>query len=314
MYLNSIAHYIPDRIVPNSYYEKLNGLEEGFIIQRTGIHERRAASEGENTNTMSVESVNILSKNAPYSLKEVDLIVGATYTPYDTVGTMAHWVQKEFEIPNAAVITLSSACSSLVNAVEIAEGYFAMNKATKALVIATEHNTYYNNETNVYSGHLWGDGSVAMLISKEKINEQDAKIIDIMTCGLSHIDKGPEGVYLRPRDGGILMPDGKNVFINACKYMASMTEDILKKNDFTIADISYYVPHQANKRIIDNVAKRLELKEEQTLTNIALLGNTGCASCGIALSQNYDSIEKGKLVVISVFGGGYSSGSMLIEK
>ncbi len=314
MIINAIAHYLPKEIVTNKYFEKLNGLSDEHIVQRTGIKSRVKAAENENTNTMSIDAVRNAVEDLPYSIKDVDLIVGATYSPYDTVGTMAHVVQQKFDIDGAQVLSVSSACSSFVNALEIVEGYFAMNKATKALVIAAEHNTHYNNETNIYDGHLWGDGAAAVFVSKEKHSDKDMEIVDLKTIGLGNIDKGPEGVYLRPRDGGIVMPDGKNVFINAIKYMAEIPKEILKNNNLTIDDLSYFIPHQANKRIIDNVAKQLNLEEEQVFINIDTLGNTGCASSAIALSQNFDKFKKGENVVLSVFGGGYSAGGILLRK
>jgi 3-oxoacyl-[acyl-carrier-protein] synthase-3 len=250
----------------------------------------------------------------PYSLSDVDLIVGATYTPYDTIGTLAHAVQGYFNIHRAKAITITSACSSFINAVEIVEGYFATNKAQRAIVITSEHNSAYNNDRDEQSGYLWGDGAAVAFISKEKDSEKDIKILDLNTTGLGHIGKGIEGVYLRPRNGGLQMPYGKDIFVYACKYMISEVENIIKKNHFTLDDIDYLIPHQANFRIIDNVTKTLGLRNGQRIMNIEEIGNTGCASTLVALSQNWDRFLKDELIVITVFGGGYSSGAMLLKK
>lgn len=314
MIINSVAHYVPEKVVPNEYFLEINGLSDEFIVQRTGIKTRRVTGSGENTNTMAIEAVKASLDSLPFPIQEVDLIIGATYSPYDTVGTLAHAIQQKFDIDKAIVVSISAACSSFVNAVEIAEGYFSTGKAKKAIIVASEHNTYYNNEDNIYSGHLWGDGSAALFLSKEKYSDQDVTILDISTSGLANIDKGPDGVFLRPKDGGILMPDGKNVFLNACKYMAQSTEDILHKNGYTIKDLSYFIAHQANKRITDNVANRLMLNPDQVFTNIEEFGNTGCASSAIAFSQNYHRLKKDDIIVLSVFGGGYSCGSILMKK
>lgn len=114
---------------------------------------------------MAIEAVRNLQRTLPYSIEEVDLIIAATYSPYDTVATAAHMVQREFKIHNARCLSVTAACSSFINAMEIAEGYFAMKKASKALIIASEHNTAYSNENCPQSGHLWGDGAVAIAIS-----------------------------------------------------------------------------------------------------------------------------------------------------
>lgn len=314
MYINAVCHYLPETIVLNEHYTNLNGLTDEWIYKRSGIKQRTKAGQEENTNSMSIDAIKTIEKNLPYSLDDIDLIVGATYTPYDTVGTLAHAVQGHFNIRDAKAITITSACSSFINAIEIVEGYFAMNKAEKAIVIAAEHNSAYNNDEDEQSGYLWGDGAGVVFISKKKYSTDDLTILDLSTTGLGNIGKGIEGVYLRPINGGLKMPYGKDIFIHACKYMVSEVENILKKNKFKIEDVNYLIPHQANVRIIDNVAKTLGLKNGQRIMNIENNGNTGCASTAIALSQNWDRFNKDDLIVITVFGGGYSSGAMLLKK
>ncbi len=314
MYINAIRHYLPQTIVSNEHYTNLNGLTDDWIFKRSGIRKRTKAGADENTNTMSIDAIKSATGILPYNLSDVDLIVGATYTPYDTVGTLAHAVQSHFNIHRAKAVTITSACSSFLNAVEIVEGYFALNKARKAIVIASEHNSAYNNDRNEQSGYLWGDGAGVAFISKERFSEADIQIIDINTSGLGHIGKGVDGVYLRPFDGGLQMPYGKDVFVYACKYMVSEVENILEKNSYSTKDIVHFVPHQANSRIIDNVAKSLGLNNGQRIVNIEETGNTGCASTIVALSQNYVRFMKDELIVVTVFGGGYSSGAMLMKK
>lgn len=314
MYINAASHYLPVTIVPNEYYAKLTGLSDEWIYKRSGIRSRTRATADENTNTMSVEATKAAINRLPYSVKDIDLIIGATYTPYDTVGTLAHAVQRFFGIPAARVISVSSACSSFLSAMEIVEGYFATNKARKALVIASEHNSAYSDDMDEQSGHLWGDGAAAVFISKDKASEEDIKILDLNTTGLGHIGKGIEGVYLRPNEGGLKMPFGKDVFTNACKYMVLEVKDILKKNCLTPEEIVHLIPHQANSRIIAQLVKALGLHNGELIMNMEETGNTGCASTMIALSQSWKRFRKSELIVVTVFGGGYSSGAMLLRK
>ncbi len=313
MYINSLGHYLPAQLIPNSYFLEVNGLTDEWIYSRTGIKTRTKAEKHENTNTMAVEAVRCALDKLPYNIQDVDLIVGASYSPWDTVATIAHKVQHEFNINNAQAIYISSACSSFVNAVEIVEGYFAMGKATKALIITSEHNTAYSNESDEKSGHLWGDGAAAMFISKEPTKQSEGKVVDVFTRGLGNIGKGVEGVYLHPYSGGLNMPYGKDVFTNACKYMSDAINEVLNRNNKSISDVDFLIPHQANMRIIKYLASDLKVDKEKIITNIEELGNTGCASTLIGLSQNVARIKKGNLVGITVFGGGYSSGSMLIQ-
>jgi 3-oxoacyl-[acyl-carrier-protein] synthase III len=314
MYINAAYHYLPGKIIPNSYYTDLIDLTDEWIYKRSGIRTRTKADIDENTNTMSIDAVKSGIDKLPYDLKKVDLIVGATYTPYDTVATNAHAVQSYFAISRAKALSISSACSSFLNAVEVVEGYFAINKSQKALVVASEHNTAYSDDMDKQSGYLWGDGAGALLISKERISEEDIEILDLNTTGLADVGRGLEGVYLRPNNGGLQMPYGKDIFVHACKHMVAEVENILKKNNFTMKDIEHFIPHQANSRIINKVAETLGLTNGKLVMNIEDSGNTGSASTAIALSQNWNKFKKGELIVITVFGGGYSSGAMLLKK
>jgi 3-oxoacyl-[acyl-carrier-protein] synthase III len=314
MYINTASHYLPETIIPNEYYTRLIGLTDEWIYKRSGIRKRTKAGIDENTNTMSIKVVESALDQLPYPIKEVDLIVGATYTPYDTIGTLAHAVQAHFDISPARVVSISTACSSVLNAIEIVEGYFAVNKAHRAIVVASEHNTAYSDDMDEQSGHLWGDGAGALFISKERVTEGDMEIIDIATHGLAHVGKGMEGVCLRPKEGGLKMPYGKDIFVNASKYMISEVKDLLRKNHLTLKDINYLIPHQANTRIISNIGESLGFRNGEMIANMEETGNTGCASTIIALSQNWDKFLRDELVVITVFGGGYSSGAMLLKK
>lgn len=313
LYINKISHYIPGGIVPNSYFKEVNGLEDEWIYSRTGIKTRSKAGPEENTNTMAIKAVDNGANDLPYALDKVDLIVAATYSPYDTVATIAHTVQRRYHAEGAKCLSVSSACSSFINAMEVAEGYFAMGKATKAIVIASEHNTQYANETDPQSGHLWGDGAVAVFISTEKYRERDAKILSIYTQGLGHVGKSTGAVYLRPRHGGIGMPDGKDVFINACHYMVDALNKAGEACGKRLEDLSYISSHQANQRIIRNISRQTGFPEERFLMNIETRGNTGSPSCALSLSENLEKIQPGDLVGLTVFGGGYSCGAMFLQ-
>lgn len=311
MYIHEVSHYLPTQVVGNEHFTELNGLSSEWIIERTGIKERRKAAADENTNTMAVEVVRRLQDKT--DLSTVDLIVGATYTPHDTIVTLAHVVQHHLNIPEIPVVSISSACSSLLNAIEIVEGYFALNKASRALVVVSEHNTAYNNEQDTISGHLWGDGAAALLITKTRQSQNDLFIRYLLTGGAAHTGKATMAVVLQPLVKGVIMPAGRDVFINACQYMPKATQQVLYKCGMTLADVDYVLPHQANLRISRNVMQTLGLPEEKLISNIERLGNTGCAGCAIALSERWDDFKKGQRIIVTVFGGGYSYGAMLVE-
>ncbi|MDR2774460.1 MAG: ketoacyl-ACP synthase III [Tannerella sp.] len=313
MYINATGFYIPEERVPNEYYAKKTGLTDEWIVQRTGIKTRSRARSDENINTMSTDAVKNALPSLPYDIKDVDLIISSTYSPFDTVGTAAHVVQYKFGIEKAKAFTMSSACSSFVNAMEIIEGYFAVGKARKALIVGGDKNSAYNNEDDPRSGHLWGDAAVAFFISDERVTDDDCEVVDIYTEALGCLGKGPEGIQLRPRDGGICMPEGKDVFVQACTYMPKNALRLLEGNGYTLNDLSYFIGHQANMRILRNIANNICLSEDKMLSNIEELGNTGSASCALVFAQNRAKFKKDDLICISVFGGGYSAGACLIR-
>lgn len=313
MYINATGFYVPAGRVPNQYFLNVNGLTSEWIEKRTGIKTRSKAAADENLNTMSMAAIQDALPKLPYDIAEVDLIIAASYSPFDTVATPAHLAQREYNMTNAKALYLSSACSSFMNALEVAEGYFAMGKASKALIISADHNSAYSNESDPKAGHLWGDAAVAVFISKDSYGAGEGKILEVYTHGLGHIGKGPEGVQLRPRNGGIMMPEGKDVFINACTYMPQNILYLLEKNGLTLDNLSYFIGHQANMRIMSNIAKQLGLPEEKFLSNIGELGNTGSVSCALVYAQHAADFKKDDLVGITVFGGGYSTGACLIQ-
>jgi 3-oxoacyl-[acyl-carrier-protein] synthase-3 len=315
VYLHHVAAYLPAAVVTNEHFTRLNGLASDWIIERTGIRERRKAGPGENANTMAVAATRALLAELPsFDASGIDLIVAGTYTPHDTIYTAAHAVQRELNVSEIPVISISSACSSLLNAVEIVEGYFALNKASRALVVVTEHNTAYNNEEDTMAGHLWGDGAAALLITKERLSDGDLHIKQVLTGGAATVGKADEAVTLKPVDKGIVMPFGRDVFQQACTYMTRITQQLLDKNGLVANDLTYLIPHQANLRISVNVTKQLGLDPSRAVNNIDRLGNTGCAGSAIGLAEIWSTLQPGNKVIVTVFGGGYSYGAMLLEK
>ena len=313
MYINSMGNYVPSERITNDYFENLNGLEPGWILQRTGITSRSKAAPGEGSDSMALAAIEDALKNLPYDIKDVDLIVAACYSIYDTVATPAHIAQQHYDMSGAKAVYVSAACSSFINGLEVIEGYFAAGKAKRALLICPEHNTYYSNEHDPKAGHLWGDAAVAFFVSKEKEADTDIEILDIFTEGLGNVGKGPEGVKLRPKEEGIMMPDGRDVFVHACKYMIYALKNSLSHTGLKIEDLSKLICHQANRRIVAQVAHQLDKPIDDFLNNIETLGNTGSASAALVLTQNLDKFKKGDKAALMVFGGGYSCGCFIVK-
>jgi 3-oxoacyl-[acyl-carrier-protein] synthase-3 len=315
IYINATGFYIPAKRIPNSYFAQLYGKPEEWFTQRTGIITRARAEQKETIDYMSIKAVENAVRSAPFPIGEVDLVVFASYSPDDLVGTTAHRVQRVFGIPEAKALYVSSACSSAMNAVEIVCSFIMSGIATKALVVAADRNSTYADDNDPAHGHLWGDAAVAYFISSERGGKGDIEIVDVETRGLGHIGAGPDGVYLRPRtDGiGIGMPNGRDVFNQACTYIEKYTRDILTRNGLDVPSLDWFVSHQANLRIVSHVCGELGLPMERTLNNIAELGNTGCGSSLLSLAQHRDRLKPGDNIAVATFGGGYSVGAMLLK-
>jgi 3-oxoacyl-[acyl-carrier-protein] synthase-3 len=311
MYINGLSEYLPERVVDNQYFSDKTGREPAWFEARTGMLERRRAAPGENASTMAVEAVERLRASLPNGLGKVDLILGGSYTPWDTLATMAHVVQRQFDLQDARALYISSACSSYLNAIELAEAYFDSGRSKNALIVMSEHNSLYCKDEDFKSGHLWGDGAAAMLASKEKTPESFMQIVDVTTAGLGHLGVGPQGVYLSVRDEGLVMPNGRDVFQHACRAMEESSRELLAKHKLAVSDVKLLVAHQANGRIISHVAETLGLASEQVANTVKTLGNTGCASVPISLYRYRSVLRSGDYVLLVAFGGGYSSGAAL---
>jgi 3-oxoacyl-[acyl-carrier-protein] synthase-3 len=311
MFILATSEYLPERVVDNEYFSSLLGKPPSWFEERTGILQRRRAAPDENVHTMAVRAVAAL-KTQGASLADVDLIIAASYTPLDTIGTIAHVVQREFRLQGARAMYLSTACSSFLDALDVAFVYFKAGKASKALIVAVEHNSAYARDDDIMSGHLWGDGASAVLLSRTATTSA-FEVIQIDTKGLGDLGHGPEAVSLTAAKG-LTMPFGREVFTHACEGMAASIRGLLASNELTVEDVRLLVPHQANRRILDHVAHDLKLPKERLALTIDSLGNTGCASVAIALHRYGHTVAKGQWVVLVTFGGGYSVGTALLRR
>lgn len=312
MYINATGFYVPSARVHNDFFFEINGKTDEWIRQRTGIVTRSRAMDEENTNTMALLAVENALPSLSYDISAVDLIVAASYSPHDTVATPAHVVQNRYGIRGAKAIYVSSACSSFINALEIVECYFKAGKAKRALIVGAEKNSDYYHPEDPKSGHLWGDAAAAFFISSERVSETDAHIRTIHTEALGHIEGCTSAINMRPTKGGISMTNGKDVFVRACMTMPNNVRKLLIESNMTIDNLSYLVPHQANLRIMKNVAHDLGIEDERCLQNIVELGNTGSVSSALVYAQNAHRFKPGDVIVMTVFGGGYSTGGCLI--
>ena len=313
MYISGLAEYLPAQVVDNPYFSARTGYPPEWFASRTGMRERRRAAAGENANSMAVDAVARLAAEIPGSLKDVDLIIGGSYTPWDTIATMAHVVQRHFQLRNARAVYISSACSSFLNALEMAAAYFESGRAKNALIVTSEHNSLYCKDDDPQSGHLWGDGAAAILVTRDAAASSFLDVLDVTTAGLGHLGEGPEGVQMAPRGLGLVVPKGRDVFQHACREMEDVGRSLLKRNGMQTEQVRLLVAHQANRRIVEHVAEKLGFSGDRVAYTVDTLGNTGCASTPITLGRHRSLLKPGDLVLAVAFGGGYSSGGALLR-
>ncbi|NKC01930.1 MAG: hypothetical protein GKR90_25990 [Pseudomonadales bacterium] len=279
VFIESLASYVPANRLDNDTLSKLTDKSPAWFLERTGIGERSRAESNETTSSMAIDSVDRLMHAHPGALQDVDLIIGASYTPDDTLSNMAARVQRTFELETARVYFLSTACTSFISCLELAELMLEAGKAHRALIVVSEHNSRFTEDANPYSGHLWGDGAAAIVVSKSA-EKAKFRIEYAESRGMACAGLGPEAITLDPTQGqqGLVMAHGRDVFNNACRQLVAEVNTGLGSCGLTAQNIDWFVPHQANMRIINQVAKNLKLSQDRCVITIGERCLFRCAS------------------------------------
>jgi len=319
--ITAVGKYVPKKIITNHDLEKILDTNNDWIVSRTGIKERRKISDGKASVYMATQAIKEIIKNKNLNPEEIDAIIVATITPDMFFPSCACLIQKEIVASNAWGFDLSAACSGFVFALETASNMIQSNKYKKIIVVGVDTMSSILDYTDRNTSVLFGDGAGAVLIEPSQKNG----IID----SIMKID-GTGGDFLYMPGGGSLNPttkktvkdnmhyvkqDGASVFKRAVKGMTDVTLELIKKNNLRTNDIDLFIAHQANKRIIDLVATKLNLSDEQVFINIDKYANTTAATIPIAI---YDAINESKLknntnLIITTFGAGFTWGTIYIK-
>ena len=320
--ITTTAKYLPDGVLSNFDLEKMIDTTDDWIKTRTGIETRRLVSEGQASAYMATEVGKILLERSNTDKNEIDLIIIATITPDTLLPSTAARVQHNLDAQNCWGFDLSGACTGFLYALETGSKFVESGNYKKVMVIGVDTMSSIIDYTDRTTCVLFGDGAGGVLLEPA---ESKNGIID----SLLRID-GSGGEALIMPGGGSLHPasadtikkkmhyvrqDGKTVFKFAVKGMANISSEILKKNNYTGDDVKLFIPHQANKRIIDAAAKRCRIPMDRVLININKYGNTTDATIPIGMDEAASNglIKDGDLVLTSSFGAGFTWGSILIR-
>lgn len=320
--ITATGMYVPDRILTNAHLERMVDTTDEWIRTRTGIVERHVAAPGTPASDIAAPALRAALAARGLPADELAHVVVTTVTPDMFFPSTACVLMDKVGIRNAWGYDLSAACSGFIFGLAAAHQAVASGSVPNAAVVGVDVLTTLVEWTNRNQCVLFGDGCGVVLL--EPIEEGEG-IIDAVL----RVD-GSGGQYLHMLGGGSLNPpthatvdqgmhylyqDGKAVFKVASTMMADVTVEVLERNGFTIRDMSLLIPHQANLRIIEAVAKRLGIEREQVLINIDRYGNTTSATIPMGLHEAAQSgrIKRGDLVVLTSFGGGYTWGAILLR-
>ena len=318
--ITSTAHYVPERVMTNFELEKLVDTSDEWIRTRTGISQRHIAAENEASSDLSTRVAEQLLKKRGISAEEIDIIIVATVTPDHFAPSTAALVQNNIGASNAWGFDLSGACTGYLYGLETGSKFISCGKYNKVIGVDTMSSILDFTERDTCV--LFGDGAGGAILEP---TESGAGILDSILYmdgaggGLLHVPGGgsrmPATIESVNAKQHYIMQDGKKVFKFAVKGMADVSEKIMAQNKLTGDNISLFIPHQANKRIIDAAAKRCNISDNKVLINIDRFGNTTAGTIPIAMNEAVETgrIKDGDNILLAAFGAGFTWGSMLLK-
>ncbi len=310
--------YLPDRILSNDDLAAMVDTSDDWIVARTGIRQRHIAAEGQLTSDLATHAARAALRAAGIQADQVDLIILATTTPDQTFPATATAVQAKLGVPGGAAFDVQAVCSGFLFALACADSMLKTGLFRTALVIGAETFTRLLDWSDRGTCVLFGDGAGAVVLQAQTAEQAGDRGIlahhirtDGTKSGLLHVDGG---VSSTGTIGHVRM-QGNQVFRHAVTNIASAVTAVMQETGITAADIDWFVPHQANQRILDGVARKLKLDEAKVITTVATHGNTSAASIPLALSTAVGDgrIKPGDLVLSEAMGGGFSWGATLLR-
>lgn len=318
----STGSYTPEKTLTNRQLEDIVETTDEWIIERTGIRERRVAHESQSASDLALEAAKAALKKAGLKPKSLDLIIVATVSGDMPSPSTACLLQEKLGAKAAAAFDVNAACSGFLYGLSIANGFIKSASYKRILVVGAEVLTRFVDWKDRSTCILFGDGAGAVIVEP---SDKDGGIISVdiySDGGLSELISIPGGGSKHPASEKTIEDrlhsfkmKGNETFRAAVKTLESLVTDTLKKNKLKPSDISLLIPHQANLRIIQAMAKRLELSMDKVVVNIDRYGNTSAASIPIALDEAVRTgrVRGGDYILMEAFGGGLTWASALLK-
>ncbi|WP_188908758.1 beta-ketoacyl-ACP synthase III [Salinarimonas ramus] len=311
--------YLPPKMVPNADLEGIVETSDEWIVQRTGIRARHIAAEGETTSTLGLAAAKAALADAGMSADDIDLIVCATSTPDHTFPSTATMIQAGLGMHHGAAFDVQAVCTGFVYAVAVADKFLATGSARRALVIGAETFSRILDWTDRTTCVLFGDGAGAIVLEAQEGQGTSADR-GVLTTQLRSDGRYRDKLYVDGGPGstgttGHLRMEGRDVFRFAVGMVTDVVEAAFEATGTSAQELSWFVPHQANKRIIDASADKLGIAREKVVVTVDRHGNTSAASIPLALdvARKDGRIMDGDLVMLEAIGGGFTWGSALIR-
>lgn len=319
--ITGVHGYVPDYVLTNDELSRMVETTDEWIMQRIGIRERRILrEEGKATSDLASHSVKDLLKKTKTDPKEIDLIICATITPDMHFPSTANLIANKTGLVNSWGFDLSAACSGFIFALESAANFIETGRYKKVIVVGADMMSAITDYSDRTTCPLFGDGASAVLLepTTEEIGIID-HIFGVDGSGAKHLYMKAGGSLRPPSHETIdnkehfVYQEGQAVFKVAVSKMADVSVEIMEKHNLKSEDIAWFVPHQANMRIIDAVARRMDLEKEKVMINIERYGNTTAATIPLCLWEWEPRLKKGDNIILSAFGGGFTWGSVFLK-
>ncbi|MCS7296633.1 MAG: beta-ketoacyl-ACP synthase III [Bacteroidia bacterium] len=318
--ITAVGAFLPERRLTNADLERLVETSDEWIVERTGIRERRILERGKGSAYMAIKAAEMALQKRGFPPEELDLVIVATVTPEHPFPATANLVSSAIGASRAWGFDLEAACSGFIYALSIGADSIASGRVKSALIIGSDKMSSIIDYRDRTTCVIFGDGAGAVLLEP---TQEEVGIMDYL-----HQADGNGCVHLCMKAGGSVLPpsvrtvrnrlhyvyqEGRQVFKHAVVQMAAVSEALMHRHGLSSEDVAFFVPHQANRRIIEAVAQRLGFPLERVMINIDRYGNTTCATLPLCLYDYENQLKKGDNLILATFGGGFTWGALWLR-